>query len=81
MSLYMNKPAQDELKTEFERIGKKLDMGKACVHFKRPEDLPLEAIGQLVAKTNPLAFLKLYEMSHTKEARAERSQKRKAAAK
>jgi hypothetical protein len=81
MCLYMNPPAQDAFRKEFDRIGKKLDMGKACVRFKRAEDLPLEAIGKLVAKIDPAKFAKMYEMSHSKEARAERSKKRKAAAK
>jgi len=31
--------------------GKKLDMGKACVRFKKIEDLPLEVIGQVIART------------------------------
>ena len=26
-------------------------MGKLCIHFKRAEDLPLPAIGKLVAST------------------------------
>jgi hypothetical protein len=30
--------------------GKKLDMGKACVRFRRIEDLPLEVIGQAIAR-------------------------------
>lgn len=78
MCLYMDKPREEALRREFERIGKKLDMGKACIRFKRAGDLPLDAIGQLVAQTNPQAFLKMYEQSHSKEARAERSKQRKA---
>jgi uncharacterized protein YdhG (YjbR/CyaY superfamily) len=30
--------------------GKKLDMGKACVRFKKVEDVPLEVIGQMMAR-------------------------------
>jgi hypothetical protein len=30
--------------------GKKLDMGKACVRFKRLEDLPLEVIGEAIRR-------------------------------
>lgn len=30
--------------------GKKLDMGKACLRFKSLEDVPLEVIGQLIAR-------------------------------
>ena len=30
--------------------GKKLDMGKSCVRFKKVEDLPLDVIGQAIAR-------------------------------
>lgn len=32
-------------------LGKKLDMGKACVRFKKLADLPLEAVGEAIAAT------------------------------
>jgi len=31
--------------------GKKLDMGKACIRFKRADDLPLDAVGEIIAAT------------------------------
>jgi len=31
--------------------GKRLDMGKACVRFKKLEDVPLDVIGQVIART------------------------------
>jgi Domain of unknown function (DU1801) len=51
------------LKEGFARAGKKLDMGKACVHFQRPEDLELKVIGELIASTPPEAYIALYEHS------------------
>jgi hypothetical protein len=35
----------------FKAAGKKLDMGKSCIRFKKLEDLPLELIGRVVAAT------------------------------
>ena len=55
------------LKKEFEKAGKKLDMGKSCLRFKRLEDLPLEAIGQLVARVPPEKYIAHYEASRTKQ--------------
>jgi Domain of unknown function (DU1801) len=57
-SLYLMRPYGDpaqlqELKDSFAKAGKKLDMGKSCIHFKSAEDLPLPAIGKLVASTPP----------------------------
>jgi hypothetical protein len=43
-------PAQTQrLKDGFRAAGKKLDMGKACIHFKTADDLPMDVIGELVA--------------------------------
>jgi hypothetical protein len=40
---------------------KKLDMGKSCVRFKKPEDIPLDLIGELVSKMTPQDWIALYE--------------------
>jgi hypothetical protein len=65
-SLYLtclySDPAESEwLRSEFQRAGKKLDMGKSCVRFKKLEDLPLHVIGQAVALTPPDLYLRRYE--------------------
>lgn len=63
MSVYGNPAIQAWFKAEFAKSGKKLDMGKSCVRFKKLEDLPLELIGQTIAKTSPKAFIEYYELS------------------
>ena len=37
----------------FKAAGKKLQMGKACIHFRRADDLALDVIGQIVATIPP----------------------------
>jgi hypothetical protein len=54
------------LREGFERAGKKLDMGKSCVRFKRLDDLPLDVIGDAIARTPVDAFIELYEASRSK---------------
>ena len=41
--------------------GKKLDMGKSCVRFKRLADLPLEVIGEAIARVSLEQFVARYE--------------------
>jgi hypothetical protein len=53
------------LKEGFAKAGKKLDMGKSCVRFKKLEDLPLDVIGRVVASTPPDAFIAQYERART----------------
>lgn len=39
----------------------KLDMGKSCVRFKKPEAMPLALIGELAAKMTPGQWIERYE--------------------
>jgi uncharacterized protein YdhG (YjbR/CyaY superfamily) len=66
ISLYLmavyGDPAKERRLTEaFRKAGKKLDMGKSCVRFKSLDDLPLEAIAEVVAGTSVDDFIALYE--------------------
>ncbi len=41
--------------------GKKLDMGKGCVRFKKLEDVPLEVVGDAVKRATLKKFIDVYE--------------------
>jgi len=43
------------------KTGKKLDMGKSCIRFKKIEDLPLELIGETVGAIGVQDFIASYE--------------------
>jgi hypothetical protein len=64
------------LQREFKKAGKKLDMGKSCVRFKSLDDLPLDAIGAVVARTPPEEHIARAEASWSH--RSKRPAKRKA---
>ena len=63
MGAYANSTQLEQLKAAFKAAGKKLDMGKCCVHFETPEDLPLEAIGNLIAAISSEKWIEIYEQS------------------
>lgn len=48
---------EQEFRAEFEATGRKLDMGKSCVRFKRVDDLPLDLIGREVARHSVADYL------------------------
>lgn len=50
MSVYGSSKLLAELKAGFKKAGKKLDMGKSCIRFKRADDLDLDTIGKLIAR-------------------------------
>ena len=49
MPVYPDSELEKQLRDAFTASGKKLDKGKSCIRFKRADDLPLEAIGDIVA--------------------------------
>lgn len=69
MSVYASSEEEKWLRAEFRRAGKKLDMGKSCVRFKRLEDLELSALGRILAGTPPADFIARYEESRRKTAK------------
>lgn len=44
----------------------KLDMGKSCIRFKKPEQIPLELISELVGKMSVKEWIELYEATYLK---------------
>lgn len=69
MCCYQDSEDEAFLRRAFERAGKKLDMGKCCVRFKKLDDLPLDAIGELVARTPPERMIETYERARAGTAR------------
>jgi hypothetical protein len=51
------------LRAAFEKAGKKLDMGKSCIRFKRADDLPLDALGAEIAAVPLDKFVSYMEAS------------------
>jgi len=48
MSLYLDTSHFTGFREEWAKSGKKLDMGKVCIRFKKLDDLPLDLIGRVV---------------------------------
>lgn len=48
-SFYSNNAQAQKLKDGFRSAGKKLDMGKACIHFRSADDLPHDTIAAVVS--------------------------------
>jgi hypothetical protein len=61
MCLYGNSENEAWFRKEWAKTGKKLDMGKACIRFRKLEDLPLDVIGQAVARVPAKDYVAYYE--------------------
>lgn len=58
---YADPARAERLRAAAAAMGRKLDMGKSCVRFKRVEDLPLDAICDEIASVTPVEFIRIYE--------------------
>jgi hypothetical protein len=58
---------------EWAKTGKKLDMGKACIHFKKLDDLPLDLIGEAVKRVTAKKYIDFYEKSLAGQQKAKKA--------
>ena len=57
MTVYGDPDTEHWFRTAHERTGKKLDMGKSCVRFKKLDDLSLDVVGQVIARVPVQAYI------------------------
>jgi hypothetical protein len=61
MTVYGDPKSKKWFDAAYKASGKKLNMGKSCVHFKKLDDLPLDLIAETIARTPKDAYIKHYE--------------------
>jgi hypothetical protein len=56
-SVYAMPGLLEQFEADYRASGKKMDMGKSCVRFKRMNDLPLDVIGRSIATVSAAEFV------------------------
>lgn len=56
-SVYGSENVREQFLTTWKQSGKKLDMGKSCVRFKRLEDVALDAVAEAIAACSVQQFV------------------------
>ena len=59
--IYMSEETRSEFESKYRATGKRLDVGKSCVRFKKLDDLPLDLIGECIAAEEVDSFVARYE--------------------
>ena len=54
---YMSDEARSRFEAAYKATGKRLDVGKSCVRFRKLEDLPLQLIGESIASEDIEGFV------------------------
>lgn len=60
MCIYMDK-SEDEFRKAWLKTGKKLDMGKSCIRFKKLEDVALDVIADVIRNITAKRFVERYQ--------------------
>jgi hypothetical protein len=67
MGIYANTELLNWFTTEYPKhVKTKIDMGKSCIRFKKPEQIPFDLIGQLCSKMQVEDWIALYEKNYKK---------------
>jgi hypothetical protein len=73
MTIYGDPETAKWFQEAFKKSGRKLDMGKACVRFRKLDDLPLDVIGQVIARVPVQAYVGRVEKFLQRTASAKRA--------
>ena len=62
MGIYANDELLNWFVEEYPKHSKrKLDMGKSCIRFKKPDEIPFDLIAELCKKMSPKDWISIYE--------------------
>jgi uncharacterized protein YdhG (YjbR/CyaY superfamily) len=63
--IYMDEGAREEFEARYRDTGKRMDMGKSCVRFRKLEDLPLSLIGEAIGQIPADEFVERVKAVHS----------------
>lgn len=76
MAIYGDTALSEWFIAEWAKTGKKLDMGKACIRFKKVEDLALDVIAQAIKKVPVKTYIANIEVALADAAAAKKAAKK-----
>ena len=67
MAVYEGSGQEAQLREAFRQAGKKIDLGKSCLRFRKHEDVPWDAVAEVIRSTTPEDMIALYERSRRRK--------------
>ncbi|UBB89583.1 DUF1801 domain-containing protein [Candidatus Kaistella beijingensis] len=68
MGIYANDELLNWFVEEYPKhSNRKLDMGKSCIRFKKPDEIPFDLIAELCKKMSPKDWISIYEKMLNRE--------------
>jgi uncharacterized protein YdhG (YjbR/CyaY superfamily) len=72
MGIYSSEQARTEFETKYAATGKRFDVGKSCVRFKKLTDLPLDLIGETIGSMSVDDVIAVTEQVHSQRTSTKR---------
>ena len=66
MGLHADAGLEEWFRQEYAARGLRLDMGKSCVRFLRLDQVPLDVLGELIARVPPTLLIERYEAARAR---------------
>ena len=63
MAIYGSEDLRAKFEADYAASGKRMDMGKSCVRFKRLDDLPLDVIGRAIKACSMEQYIEAHDAS------------------
>jgi Domain of unknown function (DU1801) len=70
MCVYSDQGQRKQFEADWKKAGKKLDMGKSCVRFKKLDDLALDVIGETIRRVSARKYIEICERTLTSRQKA-----------
>ena len=67
MGLYPGSDGARWFQEAWARSGKKLEVGKSCIRFKKVEDLALDVLGEAIRRMPAKKYIELYQKARRKD--------------
>lgn len=77
MTVYGNPDIEKWFTDAWTKGGRKLDMGKSCIRFKKIEDVPLDVVAQLFKKVSVKQYIQMYEDAYVNRAKPKKKTAKK----
>lgn len=74
MGLFTDSVQANEFRERWTEDGRRLDMGKSCLRFRKADDLRMDLVTEAVATTPPEAMIALHERAHAERPTGQRRQ-------
>ena len=71
-AIYMDEESRQTFEDAYRATGKRYDVGKSCVRFRKLDDLPLELIGESIASTPVDAYVRQVKAARSSYKRKKR---------